>query len=313
MKAGASVTPIPILVLSYNDLPSLRLCLHAIVNRTLRPYELIVVDNASTDGRLKRFLKWLQRLTRIRVHVNRFNLWVLGLNRPLRAALAMRHPDDLFAVSDCDIIVPPPCGGRCWLGIMEETMRRHACIGKLGLALDTGYIATRPQFKATLEQERFYMAGPRIGDTVVAGVDTTMALYRQSLFVTQRPRFLPGHQSLHRPYYYCCRTLPALQAKHLSWRGYDVRTQDDVTAKLICMALLGTDIAPAQVANAPLSVTLFYRTVKPVARLFWGLAVVFFQGQYCVRTFPRLANELQHERRGMLPAQSQNQARRNKP
>jgi len=38
--------PIPILILSYNDLPSLRLCLRAIVNRTHRAYRLIVVDNA---------------------------------------------------------------------------------------------------------------------------------------------------------------------------------------------------------------------------------------------------------------------------
>jgi glycosyltransferase involved in cell wall biosynthesis len=275
------------------------LCLRAIVNRTFRPYELVVVDNASTDGRLRRYLKLLQRLTGIRVHINRFNLWALGLNRPLHAALATRRPDDLFAVSDCDIIVPPPREGWCWLARMENTMRMNACIGKLGLALDTGYIATRPQFRATLDQERFFMSGPRIGDAIVAGVDTTMALYRQDLFVMQRPRFLPGHQSLHRPYYFCCRTLPDLQAKHLSWRGYRSRTQDDLVAKLKCMALLATDIAPLQVAAAPRGVRLFYRVVKPLARLFWGSVVALMHGCYVARTFPRRANQLQHGRRGL--------------
>lgn len=293
------MVPIPILIISYNDLPSLRLCLRAIVNRTLRPYELIVVDNASTDPRLRRYLKWLQRLTCIRVHVNRFNLWVLGLNRPLCSVLALRQPEELFAVSDCDIIVPPPRDGRCWLGQMEAAMNANACIGKLGLALDAGYIAVRPQFKATFEQERFFMDGPRIGEAIVAGVDTTMALYRQDLFVMRRPRFLPGHQSLHRPYYFCCRTLPEFRAKHLSWRGYGSRAQDDVVAKLVCMALLGTDIAPSQLAAAPLTARVFYRLFKPLARLFWGIVVALLHGCYVARTFPRRANQLQHGRRGL--------------
>jgi hypothetical protein len=292
------MVPIPILIISYNDLASLRLCLRAIVNRTLRPYDLIVVDNASTDPRLRRYLKWLQRLTRVRVHVNRFNLWVLGLNRPLRSILASRLPEELFAVSDCDVIVPPPQDGRCWLARLEAQLQTHACIGKLGLALDTGYIRTRPQFAATLAQERFFMGGPRIGEAIVAGVDTTMALYRQSLFVTRRPRFLPGHQSLHRPYYYCCRTTTTLQAKHLSWRSYASRTREDVTSKLVCMALLGTDIAPAQVTSAPMAARIFYRIIKPVSRAFWGALVAALQGLYVVRTFPRRANLLQHARRG---------------
>ena len=290
--------PIPILILSYNDLPLLRLCLRALVNRTRRAHELIVVDNASTDPRLRRYLGWLPRLTRIRVHVNRYNLWVLGLNRPLRQALVGHSQDDLFAVSDCDIIVPPPRAGRCWLTRMEDTMRTNACIGKLGLALDTGYIASRPQFKATLASERFFMAGPRIGDAIVAGVDTTMALYRQSLFVMRRPRFLPGHQSLHRPYYYCCRTLPELQARHLSWRSYGARTNTDVSAKLVCMGLLGTDVGPAQQAIAPLGARVFYLLMKPLARMFWGLMVGALQGLYVLRTFPRRSNQIQNARRG---------------
>ena len=290
--------PIPILILSYNDLPSLRLCLRAIVNRTHRAYRLIVVDNASTDRRLQRYLAWLARLTRIRVHRNRRNLWVLGLNRPLNEALAGLGEDVLFAVSDGDIVVPPPCDGRCWLTRLEASMNANACIGKLGLSLDLGYIQSRSQFRATLAQERFFLAGPRIGDTIVAGVDTTMALYRQSLFVTRRPLFLPGHQSLHRPYYYCCRTLPDFRAKHLSWRGYGSQAPQDMVAKLVCMALLGTNIAPLQLSVAPAGARLFYRLVKPLARVFWGAAMTLLQGLYTLHTFPRGANQVQHTRRG---------------
>jgi hypothetical protein len=299
MSDRAIVTSIPILILSYNDLPSLRLCLRAIVNRTRRPYELIVVDNASSEPRLKRYLRWLARLTRVRVHVNRHNLWVLGLNAPLREALATRSDDAVFAVSDCDIIVPPVRDGACWLERMERRLASHACIGKLGLALDTGYIATRPAFSEILRVERFFMSGPRIGDNVVAGVDTTMALYRRDLFVTGEPRFLPGHQSLHRPHYYCCRTGEDLRAKHLSWRGYAERALSDVEAKMVCMALLGAEVSTAQRGIAPLRGRLFYALLRPLARVFWGLQVAVRQGLYLARRFPRRINEVQHRRRGL--------------
>jgi glycosyltransferase involved in cell wall biosynthesis len=293
-----AVRPIPILVMSYNDHASLRLCLRAIVNRTRRSYRLIVVDNASTEPRLLRYLRHLACLTRIAVHRNRRNLWVLGLNAPLRDALKQSQPQDLFAVSDCDIIVPPPRDGRCWLARMEALMLEHVCIGKLGLSLDLGYIQSRPVFAQTLAAERFFLDGPRIGETIVAGVDTTMALYRQQLFVTRRPYFLPGHQSLHRPYLYCCRTTPSLQAKHLSWRGYASRSDDDAIAKLRCMGLLGAHVAPAQVAGAPVAAKLAYRMLVPVTRLFWGTWVTMLQAIYAMRHLPRRTNLLQHARRG---------------
>lgn len=298
MSASTGLTPIPILILSHNDLPSLRLCLRAIVNRTRRPYELIVVDNASTEPRLRRYLRWVVRLTRIRVHMNRRNLWVLGLNAPLRESLAAHPETALFAVSDGDIIVPPLRDGVCWLARMERQLAAHACIGKLGLALDAGYIATRPAFSKTLALEHFFMAGPRIGDNVIAGVDTTMALYRRDIFVTGEPKFLPGHQSLHRPHYYCCRTGSDLLAKHLSWRGYGQRASSDVVAKMVCMALLGTDVGAAQRSVAPWKTRLFYATVRPIARIFWGLQVALRQGLYLAKRFPRRINEVQHRRRG---------------
>lgn len=291
-------TPIPILVLSYNDLPALRLCLRALVNRTHRAYELIVVDNASTDLRLRRYLEGLAHLTRIRVHRNKANLWVLGLNAPLRAALAGRTAEDLFAITDCDIIVPPPRGGLCWLSRLEAAMAVNASVGKLGLSLDTGYIEARPQFSEVLRAERFFMSGPRLGELIVAGVDTTMALYRQSLFVTRRPRFLPGHQSLHRPHFYCCRTPATFRAKHLSWRGYASRSEADIAAKLVCMALVGAEVTPVQRASGPLWARAFYAVFRPMAKLGWGLIVAALQAVYLLRRFPRGVNELQHSRRG---------------
>lgn len=293
-----SEAPIPIFIMSYNDMASLRLCLRAIVHRTLRPYRLIVVDNASTDLRLRRYLAKLEALTSVRVYRNRFNLWVLGLNSALRKELEPNDEDALFALSDGDIVVPGPRDGRCWLGRLEASLRAHTCVGKLGLSLDLGYIARRPAFQHTLEQERFFLDGPRIGDLVVAPVDTTMALYRRSLFVTRRPLFIPGHQSLYRPYYYCCRTAPGFNARHLSWRQYERQSEKDVVAKLVCFGLTGATAVPALRVRAPVLARLFYRCARPIARLFWGGVVAALQARYLLSTFPRDANRIQATRRG---------------
>ena len=293
-----SCAPIPIFIMSYNDLASLRLCLRAIVNRTVRAYRLIVVDNGSTDKRLCRYLGKLTALTAVRVYRNRFNLWVLGLNRALRDELDPHDRQCLFALSDCDIVVPGPREGRCWLERLEAGLLAHACVGKLGLSLDLGYIARRPAFEHTLAQERFFLDGPRIGDLIIAPVDTTMALYRRSLFVTRRPVFIPGHQSLYRPYLYCCRTAPDFNARHLSWRRYSRQSDDDLVAKLVCFGIVGATAVPALRQRAPRGAHLFYVIVRPLARLFWGAVVALLQAIYVVRTFPRDANRLQSGRRG---------------
>lgn len=293
-----SCAPIPIFVMSYNDLASLRLCLRAIVKRTLRAYRLVVVDNGSTDKRLRRYLGKLAALTAMHVYRNRFNLWVLGLNRALREELDPHDPQSLFALSDCDIVVPGLRDGQCWLGRLEASLLANACVGKLGLSLDLGYIARRPDFEHTLAQERFFLEGPRIGDLVIAPVDTTMALYRRSLFVTHRPLFIPGHQSLYRPYYYCCRTAPDFNARHLSWRRYGRQPDRDVAAKLVCFGVVGATAVPALLQRAPRGARLFYAVARPLARLFWGAVVAALQAGYIFRTFPRDANRLQAGRRG---------------
>lgn len=290
-------TPIPIFVMSYNDLVSLRLCLRALVRRTMRAHTITVVDNASTDPRLRRYLRLLGRLTRMQVVLGRWNLWVLGLNGPVRAWAKQAAADDLFAVTDCDILVPPVQHGQCWLQRLESTMRANAAIGKLGLALDLGYIKTRDAFAHTYRREKFFMEGPRIEDLVVAPVDTTMALYRRNVFVTDLPWFVPPHQSLYRPYYYCCRTTGSFQAKHLSWRFYDRREDRDVIAKLWCFGFMGATAVPALYERAPAWMQAVHFTLKPLARLWWGSVVLALHLRYAVQSFPRNFNRIQASRR----------------
>ncbi len=294
---NAVTQPIPVFIMSYNDLASLRLCLRALVRRTLRAHRLVVIDNGSTDPRLRRYLKWLTRLTGIEVHLNRFNLWVLGVNKVIRAWSRSSDTEALFVLTDCDILVPPPRHGQCWLARMEAELERHACVGKLGLSLDLGYIRGRPQFQHTYERELFFSQGPRIGDMAIAPVDTTLALYRKSLFVSAHPLFIPTHQGLYRPYYYCCRTAPDFQAKHLSWRFYARRSKTDVVSKMLCFGLMGATVVPALTEHAPRYARFFYFVVRPLARIFWGCIAAGLQVSYLVRFIPRGLNRLQASRR----------------
>ena len=289
--------PIPVFVMSYNDLASLRLCLRALARRTLRPHRLVVVDNASSDPPLRRYLDRLASLTRIEVWRNRVNLWVLGLNRAVRAWSRSGAAEDFFVVTDCDILVPPPKDGQCWLARLEQGLERHACVGKLGLSLDLGYIRTRPHFAHTYARELFFTQGPRIGELVIAPVDTTLAIYRKSMFVTDHPLFIPTHQSLYRPHMYCCRTGPELQAKHLSWRFYERRPQTDVVAKLLCFGLLGATVNPVLLQEAPWHARWLYLITRPMARLCWGGIAAGLIAVFMLRVFPRKFNHLQASRR----------------
>jgi glycosyltransferase involved in cell wall biosynthesis len=297
MKISVIAQKVPIFVMSYNDMLSLRLCLRALVRRTMYAHSIIVVDNGSSDKGLLRYLKRLAGLTKIVVHLNLLNLWVLGVNKAVTDWSKASGNDDRFVLTDCDIIPPPPVDGQCWLTRMQALMDCHACVGKLGLSLDLGYIKTREKFRHTYEREKFFMQGPRIGEMVIAPVDTTLALYRKSMFVSSRPWFIPTHQGLYRPYYYCCRTPQNFQAKHLSWRFYDMRTETDVVAKLRCFGIVGATVVPAVYNVAPFHAKLFYTCVRPFARFFWGTVVVVLQANYLLRSFPRRVNALQASRR----------------
>ncbi len=288
---------IPIFVMSYNDLMSLRLCLRALKRRTMHPHSIIVVDNGSTDPKLLLYLQRLSVFTSIKVYRNRVNLWVLGLNRAVGEWSRQSREDALFVLTDCDIIPPPPLNGLCWLQRMHVLMNENACVGKLGIALDLGYIKTREQFSHTYEREQFFMQGPRIGELIIAPVDTTLALYRKSLFVSSQPLFIPTHQGLYRPYYYCCRTSQNFQAKHLSWRFYNMRSESDVVSKMLCFGMVGATVVPAVYNNAPLRARFFYTLVRPIARIFWGMVVVVLQVNYILKSFPRKLNQLQASRR----------------
>ena len=89
-----------VLVLTYNRLPALQRCIDKIITGARLPYELIVVNNASTDGTRD----WLDSLdySFLRVFHHEQNLFVCGRN----TGIAFATGEFIIQVDD-DVLVAP--------------------------------------------------------------------------------------------------------------------------------------------------------------------------------------------------------------
>jgi len=264
---GSSSPVINVFVLCYNNCRQVKLCVDSIRSRTTYPYRLILVDNASDDKMLHEYYSSLEgdEGDDVAIVRNSRNLWVLGLNVALRRFLELS--DEVFVVTDSDIIVPLPNNGVCWLRYLYSQLNANPVIGKLGLQLDLGWIKSRANYYPLYERELAHQRGISIGDNVIAPVDTTLAMYRYDYFVTSKPRFYPGHGALARPYYYCCRSSLEYSCKHLSWRDYFDASTDSIAtriSKCICFSLMGAYLDPLFLATLPLQYIYFYKFIKSI-------------------------------------------------
>ncbi|HEX2702335.1 MAG TPA: glycosyltransferase [Solirubrobacteraceae bacterium] len=122
--------PVDIILLSYNRLDFLVAMVETLEARTLWPYRLTVVDNAS--GPQTR--QWL------RENAGRFRQIVWNERNEHLAAL--RHgiaatDGELFVVTDADLIVAEPTAAGCWLTRLVALATRHPDFGLLGVRLDS--------------------------------------------------------------------------------------------------------------------------------------------------------------------------------
>ncbi len=92
-----------IIVLTYNQLKYTKKCINSIYKNTRLQFELIIVDNGSTDGTVK-YLKELQeKKSNIKLILNKRNIGVArGWNQGIKASKA-----DYIAILNNDIIVTP--------------------------------------------------------------------------------------------------------------------------------------------------------------------------------------------------------------
>jgi GT2 family glycosyltransferase len=108
-----------ILILNHNGGDGLVLCLDSVRAYTRKPYEIIVLDNASTDGSLD----YLRQQADVRLIESAVNLGCPGG----RARLLPEAKGDYVVLLDNDTIVTPD-----WLGLFERLAWTDSRIGLLG-------------------------------------------------------------------------------------------------------------------------------------------------------------------------------------
>ena len=122
--------PVDIILLSYNRLDFLAAMVETLEQRTVWPYRLTIVDNASGPATRQ----WL------REHAGRFRQIVWNASNEhlggLQAGIAATD-GELFVVSDADLLVSEPVGQACWLTRLVELAERHGDFGLLGVRLDS--------------------------------------------------------------------------------------------------------------------------------------------------------------------------------
>ncbi len=151
-QPASSPTPIAsIIILAHNQLDHTRLCLDSIHAHTPLPHELILVDNASTDGTAEFFRSLAAQQSNVTVITNRKNLGFAAGNNP---GLAVAKGECVVLLNNDTVVTAG------WLEKMLAALQRHPDIGIVGpmsnyvagpqLVKDAGYrdLQELPQFAA---------------------------------------------------------------------------------------------------------------------------------------------------------------------
>ena len=119
-----AVPRVSIVVLTFNNLEINRLCINSILEKTAYPnYELIIVDNCSSDGTREYLMELSERMPAVRVILNQDNLgFAAGNNVGMKAA-----DGDYIVLLNNDKIVT-----RCWLTALYKHMENDVTVGMCG-------------------------------------------------------------------------------------------------------------------------------------------------------------------------------------
>jgi len=290
-------TSIAIVVLTKDEPKFLESTVQSIIERTHYPYQLFISDNNSQSAEQKHLLQQYVQDPNIQVIFNTRNRWVLGFNKTIEIAQKQKGLSrDYMVLTDGDIVVPEPKDELCWLGYLKQQMDQHACIGKLGLSLNLDVIKQNNLYKKTYQRELTYKTGLHIGNSIIAPVDTTLAIYRQDVFVSGAFKILPGHSSLIKPCYYTCRTQKH-QAQHLGWENYIEPTQEQLKEKIKCFTKYAGYIDSIVLNKTDIKTKNFYRWFRYWFKAYWSIKVIFYWILYVFTRFPRRLNELQASQR----------------
>jgi len=263
--------PVPIFLLCHNNFSELRLCIKSIVSRTKYPHQIVVVDNASTDQKMIDYLEYIKLKQNIIIHKNKYNLWLLGLNSPIKKIL--KSQNKFLVISDSDIIVPLIKNGICWLTSLINELDKSKNIGKLGLSLDLGYLIQKSFLFDTFKNEIQHYNNLIIKNNYIGPTDTTLAIYRDDYFITKKFQLFPGHKFLKKKEYLDCRTNPSFRCKHIGWRSYNKKNNSDIS-KVICFTLTGAYCDKPYLSKLNFKYQFFYYSFRPIFRFLWGMHIV---------------------------------------
>ena len=205
----------PVILLHHNEPIFLEKCINSIEKNTKNSFEIIIVDNKSSDQNIKILKK--KFVKKYKLIFNQKDNWVYGFNLGINS---IKYSWDRIVLSDSDIIFKKTKKGVCWLKYVHEQLDKYPVIGKLGISLDTNILKKKKILQKILIREKRYQNSFNIGDNIVAPTDTTAAIYRKDLFITEKFKMQLGHTSLIKPYYYSCRTGKKLECIHMGWSKY---------------------------------------------------------------------------------------------
>ena len=164
LPAGVPSGLTSIIILTLNQLPFTQVCLESISQNTPEPYQLIMVDNGSSDGTVQWLQEQARRDDRISVFENAVNRgFAAGCNQGISAASG-----EYLLLLNNDTVVTEG-----WLGGMRELLDRYSDAGVIGpmtnsasgvqVVADVGYdtMAQLPPWAAAFREEHRYRIIPQ--------------------------------------------------------------------------------------------------------------------------------------------------------
>lgn len=138
----------------YNALPFLDDSIRSILGQTLRDFEFIILDDASTDNSIERLREWANRDQRIQIHESKKRL---GLSGSSNAVVAHARAS-IIARMDADDMARPDRLRRQWQVIQKSP--DIAAVGTLCNGIDATGREVRPRDRWRLVRRSGYVPFP---------------------------------------------------------------------------------------------------------------------------------------------------------
>ncbi len=135
---------VSIIMLTWNALEYTKKCIESIIKYTQYPYEIIFIDNASTDGTIEYLESMVEENTNFKLIKNNSNKgFAAGNNQGVAAAVGK-----YVMLLNNDVLVSED-----WLSRMVDSLKKHKNIGAIGPV--TNYISGRQSYVGQYEGDDY--------------------------------------------------------------------------------------------------------------------------------------------------------------